>query len=198
MHRAPQRHYCRFMPKRVKAAAASHKRDLEMTSLHAAAKMPIHRLRIAALRRWGATIGQGAILYHGFEVRNAKGLTIGARASIGNDAILDARGGITIGKDVNFSTGVSLWTGQHDWQSPTFAYEKAPITIGDHVWLSTRVIVLPGVTIGEGAVVAAGAVVTADVEPYTLVGGIPAKKLGERPSPMTYELPEAKVKPWWW
>lgn len=186
------------MPNRVKAAASTRKRDLEMTSLHAAGKLPIHALRIAALRRWGAAVGPGAIFYHGFEVRNAKGLKVGARASIGNDAILDARGGITIGSDVNLSTGVSLWTGQHDWQSPSFAYEKAPIVIGNNAWLSTRVIVLPGVTIGEGAVVAAGAVVTRDVEPYALVGGVPAKKLGERPAPMTYELPEAKVKPWWW
>lgn len=182
----------------MKAATATRKRDLELTSLHAAGKLPLHSLRIAVLRRWGASIEPGATFYHGFEVRNAKGLKVGTRASIGNDAILDARGGITIGKDVNLSTAVSLWTGQHDWQSPDFAYEKAPITIGDNAWLSTRVIVLPGVTIGEGAVIAAGAVVTKDVEPYTLVGGIPAKVIGTRPAPMAYELPPANRKPWWW
>jgi acetyltransferase-like isoleucine patch superfamily enzyme len=169
-----------------------------MTCLHLAGKLPSHRLRIAALRRWGADIDPSAIFYHGFEVRNAAGLSVGPRVSIGNDAILDARGGITIGSDVNFSTGVSLWTGQHDWQSPTFAYVKAPIVIGDHAWLSTRVTVLPGVTIGEGAVIAAGAVVTKDVAPHTLMGGVPAKPLGTRPGPMSYELPGAQDKPWWW
>ncbi len=186
------------MPNRLKPAAATRKRDLEMASLHAVGKLPIHALRIATLRKWGATIGSGATFYHGFEVRNARGLRVGARASIGNDAILDARGGLVIGSDVNLSTGVQIWTGQHDWRSDSFAYEKAPVTIGNHVWLSARVIVLPGVTIGEGAVVAAGAVVSHDVEPYTLAGGVPAKRIGDRPSPMTYKLPESGRKPWWW
>ena len=186
------------MTPRLKPAAAMRRRDLEMTSLHVAGKLPSHRLRVAALRRWGASIAEGATFYHGFEVRNASGLRVGKRSSIGNDAILDARGGLTIGSDVNLSTAVQIWTGQHDWESATFAYEKAPVTIGDHAWLSARVIILPGVTIGEGAVVAAGAVVSRDVEPYTLVGGVPAKKLGERPSPMTYERAPAKGKPWWW
>lgn len=186
------------MSNRLKPAAATRKRDLEMASLHAIGKLPIHALRIAALKKWGATIGPGATFYHGFEVRNARGLRVGARASIGNDAILDARGGLDIGSNVNLSTGVQIWTGQHDWQSETFAYEKAPVTICDHVWLSARVIVLPGVTIGAGAVVAAGAVVSHDVDPYTLVGGVPAKKIGDRPSPMAYQLPPARQKPWWW
>lgn len=186
------------MSARFKPAASKRKRDLEMTSLLAVGKLPIHRLRVAALRRWGAAVGEGATFHHGFEVRNARGLRVGARSSIGNDAILDARGGLTIGSDVNLSTGVQIWTGQHDWQSETFAYEKAPVTIGDHAWISARVIILPGVTIGEGAVIAAGAVVTQDVAPYTLMGGVPAKKLGDRPSPMSYQLAPAKAKAWWW
>lgn len=169
-----------------------------MASLVFAGKLPIHAARVAALRKWGATISPTATIYHGFEVRNASGLIIGERASIGNGAILDARGGIMIGADVNFSTDVHIWTGQHDWQSESFAYEKAPVVIGDHAWISTRVTILPGVTIGEGAVVAAGAVVSKDIEPYTLAGGVPAKVLGQRPSPMTYKLSPAKDKPWWW
>jgi acetyltransferase-like isoleucine patch superfamily enzyme len=183
---------------RLRPFLSIRKRDAEMTCLHLVGKLPNHRLRVACLRKWGATIHDSAIFYHGFEVRNADGLTIGARVSVGNDAILDARGGITIGADVNLSTGVALWTGQHDWQSPTFAYVKAPIVIHDHVWLSTRVTVLPGVTIGEGAVIAAGAVVTKDVPPYTLAGGVPAKPIGARPGPMSYQLPQAADKPWWW
>ena len=177
---------------------ARRKRDWEMVSLVCAGKLPIHSARVAALRRWGATVSPTATIYHGFEVRNAKGLVIGERASIGNGAILDARGGITIGADANFSTDVHIWTGQHDWKSEAFAYEKAPVTIGDHAWISTRVTILPGVTIGEGAVVAAGAVVSKDVPAYALVGGVPAKVLGHRPSPMTYRLSPSNEKPWWW
>lgn len=169
-----------------------------MASIVAVGKLPIHRLRTATLRRWGADIDRSATVYHGFEVRQPDKLTIGARSSIGNGAILDARGGITIGSDVNFSTGVHIWTGQHDWESADFRYVRAPVVIGDRAWLSTRVTVLPGVTIGEGAVVAAGAVVSKDVAPYTLVGGVPARQIGERPQPMTYELSPARQKPWWW
>ena len=62
------------------------------------------------------------------------------------------------------------------------------VTVGDYAWLSFRCVVLPGVTIGEGAVVAAGAVVTADVEPYTIVGGIPARRIGDRARGLTYDL----------
>ena len=96
------------MAGRIKPAAAKRRRDLEMTSLLVAGKLPSHRMRIAALRKWGASIGDGATFYHGFEVRNASGLRVGPRSSIGNDAILDARGGLTIGHDVNLSTAVQI------------------------------------------------------------------------------------------
>ncbi len=58
--------------------------------------------------------------------------------------------------------------------------------IGDYAWLGPRCIILPGITVGEGAVVAAGAVVTKDVEPYVVVGGIPALKISDRPSSLSY------------
>jgi acetyltransferase-like isoleucine patch superfamily enzyme len=172
--------------------------DAEMVLLRIGSYSPWHALRVAALRFFGAEIHATSTIYHGFEVRAARRLRIGARSSIGNGAILDARAGIEIGEDVNLSTGVHVWTGQHDWQDPDFGYDGRPVRIGDHAWISTRVTVLPGCTIGEGAVVAAGAVVTGDVAAYTVVGGIPAKVIGTRPSPMRYELPDRRSKQWWW
>jgi acetyltransferase-like isoleucine patch superfamily enzyme len=172
--------------------------DVEMVYLRVASYLPVHLLRVAALRLWGAKIHPLATVYHGFEVRAARRLSIGARSSIGNGAILDARAGITIGSDVNLSTGVHIWTGQHDWRDADFGYDGRPVVIGDHAWVSTRVTVLPGTIIGEGAVVAAGAVVSGEVLPYTVVGGVPAKQIAERPSPMSYELPSRKQKQWWW
>jgi len=171
---------------------------LEVGSIHASGHLPIHALRVAILRLWGAKIGAGVTVYHGLEVRAARNLVIGDNTSIGNDAILDARAGLVIGANVNLSTGVQIWTGQHDWRSPDFAYVKAPVQIGDRAWLSARVIVLPGVTIGEGAVLAAGSVATKDVGEFELVGGVPAKHLGDRPRDLTYTLPPARKKQLWW
>lgn len=184
-------------PAGARAFLRSRLRNLEMVTCAMVGRAPIHALRVAVLRAWGAQIDSTAILYHGFQVRANHRLKIGARANIGDGAILDARGGLTIGDDVNFSTGVHIWTAQHAWNDPDFSYESAPVVIGDHVWVSTRVTILPGVTIGDGAVVAAGAVVTGDLEPNGLYGGIPARKLSERVA-VNYRLPGAKQKTWWW
>jgi maltose O-acetyltransferase len=89
-------------------------------------------------------------------------------------------GGVKIGKNVNVSDGVVIITAKHDVNSPQFEARYEPITIEDWAWVATNAIVLAGVTIGEGAVVAAGAVVTKDVAPYSIVGGNPGKVIGER------------------
>ena len=85
-----------------------------------------------------------------------------------------------IGKNVCIGEDVRLITGSHDVTSPHFNLVTRPITINDNVWIATGAIVLPGVTIGEGAVVGAGSVVTKDVEPWTVVGGNPAKFIKKR------------------
>ncbi|HPU00025.1 MAG TPA: DapH/DapD/GlmU-related protein, partial [Armatimonadota bacterium] len=81
---------------------------------------------------------------------------------------------------------VHLITAQHDMNDPDFANVLAPIVIEDYVWIGSRATVLPGVRIGRGAVVAAGAVVTRDVAPLTVVGGVPARPIGERKPGMRY------------
>ncbi len=171
--------------------------DTELTALHVASRIPLHRLRKGIVRAFGANIHPSATLYHGFEIRSAAQLQIGRRSIIGNDAILDARGGLSIGDDVNLSTGVHVWTGQHDWQAPDFRYQSAPVRIGDRAWISARVTILPGVNIGQQAVVAAGSVVTKDVASGSLVAGVPAKEIAKRPD-MTYELEGCSKKAWWW
>jgi acetyltransferase-like isoleucine patch superfamily enzyme len=123
------------------------------------------------------------------EVFNPKGLSVGAHTIIGRRCLMDCRGSeITLGRNVNFGSQVVFVCAKHDIQSPTFAHSYAPIVVHDYAWISLRATVLGGVTVGEGAVVAAGAVVTSDVEPYTVVGGIPARPIGERTRDLRYEL----------
>ena len=76
----------------------------------------------------------------------------------------------------------------HDPQSPSFSDQGGEVHIGNRVWIGYRSLIMPGVTIGEGAVVAAGAVVTKDVKPYTVVAGVPAKPISSRTDELTYEL----------
>jgi len=161
---------------------------IEFLTLKATGHIPSHHIRNLIYRTFGMRIGRGSHIYGGVEVRNPRGIMIGTGTSIGHNVILDGRGGLVIGNNVNFSSGVWVWTVEHDVASPDFKGSSAPVAVEDYAWLSCRVTVLPGITLGEGAVVAAGAVVTKDVEPYTIVGGVPAKKIGERPRGLHYVL----------
>ncbi|AYL99313.1 acyltransferase [Mucilaginibacter celer] len=138
-----------------------------------------------------ANIGKRTGIYRGFEVRSPWKLTIGNGSIIGHDALLDARCGLTIGNSVNLSNEVMIWTLHHDYNDSGFAQTGAPVTIGNYAWICSRAIILPGVTIGDGAVVAAGAVVTRDVAPYTVVGGVPAKPIAKRNENLNYDLGDA-------
>jgi len=154
---------------------------------------PSQWFRKVVLRLLGAQIDPSVVLYGGFEIRSPRRLTIGANSCIGHRATLDARGGLTIGANVNLSSEVMIWTAQHDYRDPMFGTNVEPVAIGDYAWLGPRCIILPGVTVGEGAVVAAGAVVTKDVEPYTVVGGVPAQKIADRPKGPNYNPAENPV-----
>ena len=136
-------------------------------------------------------IGPKAVIYFGAEIREPYKLKIGEGSIIGDRAVLDARNGISIGANVNLSTEVHIWTEQHDHRDPDFkcnSDDSFRVVIEDRAWLGPRTTILHGVTIGEGAVVAAGAVVTKDVAPYPIVGGVPAKKIGERTHDLRYEF----------
>jgi maltose O-acetyltransferase len=125
----------------------------------------------------------------GTEVFKPKALSVGAHTIIGRRCLMDCRGSqITLGRNVNFGSQVVFVCAKHDIQSPTFAHSFSPIVVHDYAWISLRATVLGGVTVGEGAVVAAGAVVTSDVDPYTVVAGVPARPIGERTRDLRYEL----------
>ncbi len=113
---------------------------------------------------------------------------IGEDSSVGRNCMLDGRGQLTIGNHVSISPDVHLITGSHDLNSSDFRFVSAPIVLEDFVWVGSRATILPGVTVGRGAVVATGAVVTRNVDPMTVVAGVPARKIGNRTSELTYSL----------
>jgi acetyltransferase-like isoleucine patch superfamily enzyme len=152
------------------------------------ALMPSHSVRLFLYRRAGMKIGRRSVIYSGAEIRNPKGIFIGDDVSVGHEAKLDGRRQIYIESNVNLSTGVWIWTEQHDPQSSSFETVGATVYIRRNAWLSARVIVLPGVCIEEGCVVAAGAVVTKSLPAYSICAGIPAKKIGERTRDIRYRL----------
>jgi len=168
---------------------------LQLWLLRLTGYLPSHILRKSIYRLFGMKIGRNSYIYSGAEIRAPKNITIGADCIIGHRAILDGRNGITIGNNVNISTGAWFWTMQHDPQSPTFAAVGGPIVIQDHAWVSGRAIVLPNITIHMGAVVATGSVVTKDVDAYLIVGGIPANEIGRRNPNLIYRLGDSAPTP---
>ena len=136
-------------------------------------------------------ISNKVTIYYGLEVREPSRISIGEGSIIGDNTILDGRNGICIGQNVVFASNVRIWTEQHDHRDPWFrceTQEHKPVVIGDRAWIGSHTVILHSVHIGEGAVVAAGAVVTHDVAPYTIVAGIPARKIAERNHDLRYSF----------
>jgi acetyltransferase-like isoleucine patch superfamily enzyme len=156
--------------------------------LRCLSSIPSQTVRSTLLSILGMKIGMGSILYMGTEIRAPNKIQIGLGTIIGHDCVLDGRGGLFIGDKVNFSSQAMVWTAQHDPQSSKFVTVSKPVYIDNYAWISCRAIILPGVRIGEGAVVAAGAVVTKSVEAYSIVGGVPAVVIGKRNKELTYQL----------
>jgi acetyltransferase-like isoleucine patch superfamily enzyme len=109
-------------------------------------------------------------------------LTLGDRVDIGEYTHIRANGGVTIGSGVLIAAGVVITSREHPVALPRFGVTvDAPIVIEDDVWIGAGAVILPGVTVGRGAIVGAGAVVTQSVEPFTVVGGVPARPIGAVP-----------------
>ncbi|MBQ3188148.1 MAG: glycosyltransferase [Bacteroidaceae bacterium] len=144
-------------------------------------------IRRAYLKMVRAKIGKGTFIMKNVYIQSPNRLTIGSGSHINRGVVLDARGDIIIGASVSVSHNVNIMTGSHDHRSKYFTGEFAPIVIKDYAWIGVGATILQGVTIGKGAVVCAGAVVTKDVADYEIVGGVPAKKVGERTRDLDYK-----------
>lgn len=133
-------------------------------------------------------IGRGSAIHLGARFDMRHNFTMGANSVINERCRLDNRGTITIGDNVSISSEVVILTADHDVREDGFATRKKPVKIGNRVFVGTRAMLLPGVSVGEGAVIAAGALVTKNVEAFTIVAGNPARKIGERPRTLTYTV----------
>jgi len=148
--------------------------------VHLFGLIPSHTVRRVIQRSAGIKIGKGSTIHMGAVFYEPRGIEIGDDTVIGENSVLDGRDRLKIGNHVALSSEVMIYNSQHDIHDATFKAISKPVTIEDYVFIGPRAIVLPGVTVHKGAVIAAGAIVTKDVEPFTIVAGVPAKKIGDR------------------
>jgi maltose O-acetyltransferase len=150
--------------------------------------IPSHSFRRAFYKNVNKVkIGKDSSISLHCRLRMPNKIRIGDNVAINQGVYLDGRGGLTIGNNVNIGRNVSIYTASHDYNSPGFDYIEKSVLIGSKAWIASNALILPGVKIGEGAVVAAGAVVTKDVEAYNVVGGNPAKFIKKRNRNLTYK-----------
>ena len=140
----------------------------------------LYEWRCFLLRRMGASIGERVQVHPRSLIALPWLLTIGDWSAIGDGSIVYNLGPVRLGSHVTVSQRAHLCAGTHDHRRSDMPLIRSAITIGDAAWICAEAFVGPGVTIGEGAVVGARAVVTRDVEPWTIVAGNPARQIGRR------------------
>ncbi|OGH39326.1 MAG: hypothetical protein A3B44_02270 [Candidatus Levybacteria bacterium RIFCSPLOWO2_01_FULL_38_21] len=153
--------------------------------------IPSHHIRRFFYRISGIKIGKGSTIHTGACFYDPKNIVIGQDTIIGEGAVLDGRDKLVIGDHVDIASEVMIYNAEHDVQSPDFHAISYPVFIEDYVFIGPRAIILPGIRIKKGAVVGAGAVVTKNVEEFTIVGGVPAKLIKERTRNIHYRLGRA-------
>lgn len=168
--------------------------DLVLFKLALTGYIPFHLVRKLIYTLFGMRIGKGSTVHMWARFYDPRGIKISEDTVIGDHAFLDGRDEISIGDHVDVASCVMIYNSEHDINSEDFHATVAPVEIGDYVFIGPRVIILPGVKIGKGAVVGAGAVVTKDVPEFTIVGGVPAVKIGERKNKnLHYRLGRARL-----
>jgi len=151
--------------------------------------LPFHGVRLLLYRHLlRIKVGSGSSIHRGCRFYRPSGVQIGLCTVINRDVLLDGRIELSIGNNVSISEGSAIFTLEHDPDSPDFRRRGAPVCIEDRVFVGAHAIILPGVILGEGAVVGAGAVVTRDVDPFTIVAGVPARLIGQRWRDLEYSL----------
>jgi maltose O-acetyltransferase len=157
-------------------------------------RMPWSGLRWLYLKVYLGQIGRNTNVQMSCRFLNGRRISFGNGNVINFGCLLDGRKyDIRFGDNVSIGPEATILSLGHDPQSPTFEDRGGEVVIGNRVWIGYRALIMPGVTLGEGAVVAAGAVVTNDVKPFTIVAGVPARPIGSRNPDLVYEL---NYQPW--
>ncbi len=141
---------------------------------------PFHRWRAFLLRCFGANLGKSCFIYGKARIWAPWNLTCGDMATIGDEAIIYNPERITLGSHAIVSQQAYLCGATHDYEDPAFPLIAFPISVGDYAWICARATVQPGVSVGEGAVLALGSVATRNLEPWTVSAGVPARKIKSR------------------
>lgn len=141
---------------------------------------PINAFKAWFLRRMGAKVGKDVVFYPGVWITNGRNLTIGSQVDLAKDVLITTPGGVEIGDRTLVGYGTYILSTNHrippvGYLFPISGNEGKAVVIENDVWIGARCVICAGARIGEGAVVAAGAVVTHDVPRNAVVGGVPAK-----------------------
>ena len=168
--------------------------DFELMVLRWVSHFPSNSFRKLFYWFAGMKIGKGSVVHMWANFFDPSGITIGEDTIIGDHVFLDGRASLTIGNHTDIASSVMIYNSEHDLEKEDFSTKTEPVTIGDYVFIGPRAIILPGITIGKGAIVAAGAVVTKNIPDFTIVGGVPAKEIGERKNKdLHYKLGRARL-----
>lgn len=173
---------------------ASMDLEFEMMVLKYVGCVPSHHVRRFFYRLCGVKIGKGSTIHMGAVFYDSRNVSIGEDTIIGENAVLDGRDKLAIGNHVDIASEVMIYNSEHNLQDPNFSPIEREVVIEDYVFIGPRAIILPGVHIGRGAVVAAGAVVTKNVLENSIVGGVPAKEISKRNiKEYSYKLGRARL-----
>lgn len=150
--------------------------------------IPLHIVRNFFINILVNKVGNNCSFLMGLKLRNPRNIIIGNNVITNRDVMLDGRGAkIRIGNNTDIAQETNIWTLEHDVNDDYHASSGGDVIIEDYVWIASRATILPNVLIGKGAVIASCALVSKDIEAYSIVAGVPAQRIGTRNSKLLYK-----------